>query len=107
MSQQLVLRVKRLSPNAVLPFRATVGAAGYDLAVVDYMMPGLNGLELAKELRRLHPDKPVAITSGLISEELRRDAPQAGITELINKANTGTDLLKAISRLARRVAPDQ
>ncbi|ELR14269.1 deoxyuridine 5'-triphosphate nucleotidohydrolase [Acanthamoeba castellanii str. Neff] len=31
MSQQLVLRVKRLSPNAVLPFRATVGAAGYDL----------------------------------------------------------------------------
>jgi hypothetical protein len=31
MSQQLVLRVKRLSPHAVLPFRATLGAAGYDL----------------------------------------------------------------------------
>ncbi|MES2889991.1 MAG: response regulator [Pseudomonadota bacterium] len=81
------------------------GAAGYDLAVVDYTMPGMNGLELAKALRRLHPDKPVAITSGLISEELRRNAPQAGITELIHKTNTGTDLLDAISRLARRVAP--
>lgn len=80
------------------------GAAGYDLAVVDYMMPGMSGLELAKELRRLHPDKPVAITSGLISEELLRDAPQAGITELINKANTGADLLMAISRLAQNLS---
>ena len=79
------------------------GKVHYDLAVVDYMMPGLNGLELARELRRLHPQRPVAITSGLISEELRRDAPQAGIAELIHKPNTGTELLQAISRLARRV----
>lgn len=79
------------------------GKVHYDLAVVDYMMPSLNGLELARELRRLHPDRPVAITSGLISEELRRDAPLAGIDELIHKPNTGTELLQAISRLARKV----
>lgn len=30
-SPEFILQVKRLSPHAVLPFRATEGAAGYDL----------------------------------------------------------------------------
>ena len=56
MSQQLILRVKRLSPNAVLPFRATVGAAGYDLcrfAPKDWPN-GLGGLMIALFLFQFH-----------------------------------------------------
>lgn len=36
----------------------------FDLVVLDQYMPGLNGDEVARELKKLHPDLPlVAITS--------------------------------------------
>ena len=35
MDSSLLFRVKRLSPHAILPIRATNGAAGYDLTAVD------------------------------------------------------------------------
>ena len=78
------------------------GAVSYDLAVLDFAMPGMNGLELARALRRLHPDRPVAITSGFITTELSQKGPEAGVAELIPKPNTGTELIKAIRRLAGR-----
>jgi len=84
------------------------GAVSYDLAVLDFAMPGLNGLELAQALRALHPDRPVAITSGFITAELSQRGPEAGVAELIPKPNTGSELIKAIRRLAGRVRqPDQ
>ncbi len=73
------------------------------LVVSDYNMPGMSGLELARELRALHPGRPVAITSGFIAEELRRLAPAAGIADLIPKPNTCEELFDAIERLASRV----
>ena len=79
------------------------GKAVYDLAITDFAMPGLSGLELARELRALHPDRPVAITSGYIGEDLRRLAPSAGIADLIPKPNTCEELFDAIERLASRV----
>ena len=80
------------------------GAIGYDLAVLDYAMPELDGLSLAKELLRLHPGKPVVITTGFISDDLRRNAPTIGVSELIPKPNTGAQLLKSIERLALQLA---
>jgi len=65
--------------------------------------PAWSGLELARELRALHPGRPVAITSGFIAEELRRLAPAAGIADLIPKPNTCEELFDAIERLASRV----
>lgn len=78
------------------------GQVGYDLAITDFSMPGMDGLALARALRDARPGREVAITSGYISAELRRDAAAAGITELIDKPNTGDELLAAIDRLARR-----
>ncbi|MBX9848439.1 MAG: PAS domain S-box protein [Rhodocyclaceae bacterium] len=80
------------------------GAIGYDLAILDFSMPDLDGLSLAKELLRLHPGKPVVITTGFISDDLRTNAPIVGVSELIPKPNTGTQLLKSIERLALQLA---
>lgn len=79
------------------------GKVAYDLAITDFAMPGMSGLELARALRALHPDRPVAITSGFIPEELRRLAPLAGVADLIAKPNTCEELYTAIERLASRV----
>jgi len=35
--------------------------AGADLAVLDWMLPGVSGLELAREQRRAHPDFPILL----------------------------------------------
>ncbi|MDR6860520.1 PAS domain S-box protein [Variovorax guangxiensis] len=39
-------------------------AAGFDLVFSDVVMPGTNGVELAKEIRLKWPDLPIVLTSG-------------------------------------------
>jgi len=86
-------------PHAALAaVRADPGQ--FDLAVTDYNMPGLSGLEVASALREIRADLPVALASGYITDELREAAPAAGVIELIYKPNTVEDLCEAIARLA-------
>ena len=72
----------------------------FDLAVTDYNMPGMSGLEVASALREIRPDLPVVLASGYITEELRAKAPAAGVHELIYKPNTVDDLCEAVARCA-------
>jgi DNA-binding response OmpR family regulator len=39
----------------------------YDLAIVDYRMPGMDGGEVAYHMRRLKPGVPIIIFSGLLT----------------------------------------
>ncbi|AOF87188.1 sensory box protein [Hydrogenophaga sp. RAC07] len=78
-------------------------AEPFDLVITDYNMPGMSGLDFARAVKALRPDSPVAITSGYISEELRVQAPAAGVSELIYKPNTVEELFAAVDRLARAV----
>jgi len=73
----------------------------YDLAVTDYNMPGMSGIDLARALRDIRADLPVVLASGYITEELRSGAPAAGVSEVIYKPNTVDDLCEAVARLAR------
>lgn len=72
----------------------------FDLAVTDYNMPGMSGLELARALKEIRADLPVVLASGYITEELRANAPAAGVRELIYKPNTVEDLCDAVARCA-------
>ena len=73
----------------------------FDLAVTDFNMPGMSGLEVARALKEIRADLPVALASGYITEELRQEAPAAGVSELIYKPNTAADLCEAVARLAK------
>lgn len=72
----------------------------FDLAVTDFNMPGMSGLEVASALREIRPDLPVVLASGYITEDLRQKAPAAGVRELIYKPNTVDDLCAAVARYA-------
>ena len=40
---------------------ARLEAGGIDLALLDYNMPGKDGLTLAAEMRTMHPSMPIAV----------------------------------------------
>jgi CheY-like chemotaxis protein len=47
-----------------------VGERQIDLAVVDFNMPGRDGLELAGELRATYPQMPIAIITANVQDEV-------------------------------------
>ena len=72
--------------------------ARFDLLVTDYNMPGASGLDVAREMRRLRPDLPIALASGFVTDELRAKALALGIDEVIYKPHTVAELAAAVER---------
>ena len=56
-----------------------------DLAVVDVIMPGITGIELLREIKRLSPGLKVAIITGCDSKEVVIEALRADADEYIDK----------------------
>jgi PAS domain S-box-containing protein len=75
--------------------------AAFSLVVSDYNMPGMSGLDVAREVRTIRADLPMAVASGFIDEELRTQAGGAGVRELIFKADAVEDLCDAFVRLTQ------
>ena len=71
----------------------------FDLVVTDYNMPGMSGLDVAREVSRIRPDLPVVVTSGYITDELREKAPDAGVRQLVYKPNSAEELCETVRNL--------
>ena len=70
-----------------------------DLVIVDYWMTGMNGLAVAREIKKLNSAVPIIVLSGLA--ELPGEA--IGIADRwIIKGGSTQDLLNAIASLVRR-----
>jgi two-component system cell cycle sensor histidine kinase/response regulator CckA len=72
-----------------------------DVVVTDNNMPGMQGLDVARAIREIHSELPVAVISGLIDEDLQEAAELAGVRELINKPFTVEKFLAAIRRMTQ------
>jgi PAS domain S-box-containing protein len=66
-----------------------------DALVTDYMMPNMNGTELAERARSLHSDLPVLVITGYAGGELDLGFPQ------LAKPFRQSDLAAALERLVR------
>lgn len=51
-----------------------------DLIVLDYNMPGINGVELAEQLRVRYPNMPIALVTANIQDEVIGRARAANIS---------------------------
>jgi CheY-like chemotaxis protein len=49
---------------------ATVSDGAVDIALIDFNMPGTDGLELVANIRKSHPGMPVAVVSANVQEEI-------------------------------------
>jgi signal transduction histidine kinase/CheY-like chemotaxis protein len=76
----------------------------FDLLAVDYNMPNISGVDLAREVLSLRPDLPVIIASGFVTEALRSEAESLGADRVIHKANLAGDLQAALRELLTAAA---
>jgi two-component system OmpR family response regulator len=74
----------------------------YDLAIVDLMLPGMDGLALIEELRRRRLTLPVIILSAKRSVDDRVRGLQAGGDDYLTKPFAFEELLARVQALIRR-----
>lgn len=74
----------------------------YDAAIIDIMLPGMDGLTLIKELRRQHIRLPVIILSAKRSVDECVQGLQAGGDDYLTKPFAFSELLARIHALMRR-----
>lgn len=76
-----------------------------DIVILDIRMPGLNGLEVLKEMRRLKGDDfGVIILSGHAHTDIALDAMRAGANDFLLKPCSMDELLERIDMLCDRLA---
>ena len=101
---------KGLSEEGFVVDHAGDGAAGlalasgsaYDAAVIDLMLPGMDGLALIDELRRRRIQLPVIILSARRSVAERVEGLHAGGDDYLTKPFAFSELLARIQALIRR-----
>lgn len=108
--QTLTLREAVLYAEGFKVFSASSGKAGIALAnqyeisvtVLDYSMPDMDGEEVARVLKREHPDLPIIICSGFDGIP---DAVFKFVEGFVSKGDSPEFLIAAIRRVIDRRKP--
>jgi CheY-like chemotaxis protein len=72
-----------------------------DLILLDIGLPKLNGIEAARQLRKLVPESKILFLSGLHDPDIVREALRTGASGYIVKSDVGSELTKAIEAVLR------
>jgi two-component system OmpR family response regulator len=86
---------------------AAARRSGYELAIIDRMLPGLDGLSLVKSLRQDSSHTPVLILSNLGGLDDRVEGLNAGADDYLAKPFAFSELLARVNALLRRPAISQ
>ena len=74
----------------------------YDLLILDVMMPGMNGLEVARHVRSMHCTTPILMLTAKSGLEDRIEGLNAGADYYLTKPFDSRELLACINALLRR-----
>lgn len=87
-----------------------IGRHKIDLLVADYLLPGMNGIELMHKVRARHPDVKVILISGTTDRKVRDEMLNAGAIALFDKPIPLADFLDVVERnlgLVRTIFPSE
>jgi DNA-binding NtrC family response regulator len=79
-----------------------VGVTDYDVIISDVRMPGLDGLRLVRECKRLRPNTPVVLVTGYGDQDVEAKALHLGAYAFIHKPVQPDMLLSLIERAIQR-----
>jgi PAS domain S-box-containing protein len=71
----------------------------FDVIITDYTMPYMTGIELAGLIKKVRDDIPVILSSGYINVNLEKTAAEAGITHLLKKPVTTSELAELLRKV--------
>jgi|GEM_PF-4922000 len=71
----------------------------FDVAVLDYMMPVMNGLDLAREIRHDMPEIPVVLCLAIDKMDIHAEAARLNINQIAAKPLTLHDLSRAVENV--------
>lgn len=74
----------------------------FELALVDYELPGMNGAQFMQALRSLQPEVPVVIVSGTLTVELVAELTRQGAAGIFRKPTNPRTLLEKIHETLNR-----
>jgi len=75
-----------------------------DIVVLDLSMPVMNGLEAARELKRINPSLPLIMYTTFSTPHLEREAIASGCSALIPKEESLTRLIDRMHQLLEAAA---
>lgn len=75
-----------------------VQAATPDVVLLDFQMPDLNGLDVAREIERLFPRMPILMVTVHMSNQLAAAARAVGIRGVCAKSDVGS-IVQAVQTL--------
>jgi DNA-binding NarL/FixJ family response regulator len=78
----------------------TVPEADPQVVVVDYKMPGIDGIATARLIRELRPEQAIILYTAYLDGTLEQEAEEAGISLCVGKVEGLTTLERDIRRLA-------
>ncbi|MGB3750916.1 MAG: EAL domain-containing protein [Arcobacteraceae bacterium] len=69
-----------------------------DLIITDINMPNMNGLEMAKEIKRINPNMPIVVATAFSNSEYLLDAIDLGVDKYVLKPINVKKLLDIMSK---------
>jgi DNA-binding NtrC family response regulator len=76
----------------------------YGIAIIDYLMPGMNGVDLFREMRNVRPDLAGVFLTGHTTIDVVYPAIQAGILRILPKPADFEELIPIIEEHMGSVA---
>ncbi len=77
-------------------------AGHFDLILLDYKMPGMDGMEVLKEVKKINPELDVVIITAYGTIETAVEAMKAGAIDYITKPIEFEELLILVERVSER-----
>src|SRR3972149_3756048 len=74
-----------------------------DIVFLDFMMPGMDGIETLREIRKINTELPVIMVTAYAVEEKMKEAEKMGISGIFSKGAELSEAAKLISETLRNM----